>query len=112
MKSMDDTFNLLLGWVLGVSLFLLFGIPSAIWAVRRIAHNKRRRLERSKRQIAVVPNEVFSKQKECPHKRSKGRARKAADGQMTSVCRFCGVPMLRHGHGDWEVIGPDAIRSH
>ena len=101
---MDDTLNRLLAWTLGISLFLLFAVPAGIWLVRRMQHGKRRRLERSKRQIVVAATAELGGAGECPHKRSKSRARTAPDGEMTSICRFCGVPMLRHGPGDWEVL--------
>jgi hypothetical protein len=101
---MNDTANLLLAWTLGVSLFLLFAVPAGIWLVRRLQHGKRRRLERSKRQIMVAAEAEAAAPGDCPHKRSKSRAKTGADGRMTSICRFCGVPMLRHGPGDWAVI--------
>jgi hypothetical protein len=102
--SVSDTTNQLLAWVLGVSLFLVFALPFGIWVVRRVAHKKRRRLEQSRRQIVVAAEPGVAGQKECPHKRSKSRAKTGPDGQMTSICRFCGIPMLRLGPGDWEVL--------
>jgi hypothetical protein len=100
---MNDLANQILAWTLGIALFLLFVVPAGIWLVRRIQHGKRRQLERSKRSIAVAA-EPDAAPGECPHKRSKSRAKTGSDGQMTSICRFCGVAMLRNGPGDWEVI--------
>ena len=105
---MSDTDNQILGWILGVGLFLVFALPLAIWLVRSIAHRKRRRLEQSKRQIVVAAERDAAGENECPHKRSKSRAKTGADGRMTSICRFCGVPMLRRGPGDWEVLAAGA----
>jgi hypothetical protein len=104
----DETSNALLDWILGISLFLIIGIPLAIWAVRRVAQGKRRRLERSKRQIKVNPLTQSAEQKACPHRRSKSRAKAGADGRLRSICRFCGVPMLRLAEGEWEVLEPEA----
>jgi hypothetical protein len=101
----NDTGNQLIGWILGVGLFLIFAVPLAIWLARRIAHKKRRRLEQSRREIVVAADPLATGRKECSHKRSKSRAKAGADGRMTSICRFCGVPMLRRGPGDWEVLG-------
>jgi hypothetical protein len=106
--AVDETSNLLLAWIFGVCLFLIIGIPTAIWAVRRVAHNKRRRLERSKRQIKVNPLTQTAEQKACPHRRSKSRAKAGEDGRLRSICRFCGVPMLRLAQGEWEVLESEA----
>jgi hypothetical protein len=104
----DETSNALLGWILGISLFLIIGVPLAIWAVRRVAQGKRRRLERSRREIKVKPITQTAEQTACPHRRSKSRAKAGADGRLRSICRFCGLPMLRIAEGEWEVVEPEA----
>jgi hypothetical protein len=104
----DESSNALLGWILGISLLLIIGVPLAIWAVRRIAQGKRRRLERSRREIKVNPITQSAEQISCPHRRSKSRAGAGADGRLRSICRFCGVPMLRIAEGEWEVVEPEA----
>lgn len=104
---MSETNDQLLAWVLAVSLLVVFALPLGIWIARRIAHTRRRRLERSKRQIAVTAEASTGTGAQCPHKRSKSRAKSGPDGRVTSICRFCGVPMLRRGPGQWEVLAAE-----
>lgn len=82
--------------------------PFAVAGLRAIAHRKRRRLERSRREILVrAGQEAAPLAGGCTHQRSKGKARKGADGTYRSVCRFCGAPMRRLGRGDWIVEQPE-----
>lgn len=37
------------------------------------------------------------------HRRSRSRARRREDGSLESVCRRCGVPMIRSDEGDWSM---------
>jgi hypothetical protein len=106
---MDAVDNDLLTWVFAISMLIFIGVPLAFWAYQRFVGGKRRKLERSKRPIAISTDERSDRTDACPHKRSKGRAREDADGTMRSICRFCGIPMVRNGPGDWEVLvpGPD-----
>jgi len=103
---MNDTANSLIAWILGLSLFLVFAVPAVWWLLGRAARRKRRRLERSRREITVAPAVTADGARECPHKRSKSKARAGDDGRLRSICRFCGVPMLRHAKGEWEVLAP------
>ena len=104
---MDAVGNDLLTWVLAISLLLFIGLPIALWTYQRIVGGKRRKLERAKRPIAISADERFDRTGACPHKRSKSRAKENAEGEMRSICRFCGTPMVRLGPGEWKAIAPE-----
>jgi peptidoglycan/LPS O-acetylase OafA/YrhL len=100
--------------VLLIVLVLVFGLPLAIMAYNWIRRRRRRQLERSKRPIRINPaggtgQEAASR--DCPHRVSRSRARKASDGTMTSFCKWCERPMRRNGPGDWEVITAATIQE-
>jgi hypothetical protein len=102
--------NDLITWLFVICVLLFFGVPLAFVAYRRVEQAKRLRLERSKRRIKLQTSAAHAPGEEpaegCPHKRSKSRAKTGEDGKMRSICRFCGVPMIRNGPGDWEVLAP------
>jgi hypothetical protein len=107
---MNETATRAIEWILGISLFMIFAVPAVWWLIGRAARNKRRRLERSRREI-MVASAPDTGGAECPHKRSKSRARTDEDGRMRSICRFCGIKMIRHGPGDWEALAPEQPAS-
>jgi hypothetical protein len=103
-QAMPAVDNGLLTWVFAVCLLVFIGVPAALWTYQRAVGRTRRKLEQSKRPIAINADERFDRAETCPHKRSKSRAKTSADGTMRSICRFCGVPMVRKGPGEWDVV--------
>jgi hypothetical protein len=107
--------NDLITWLFAICVLLFFGVPLAFVAYRRVEHAKRLRLERSKRRIKLQTSPADRPREEpaedCPHKRSKSRATTGDDGKMRSVCRFCGVPMIRNGPGEWAVLAREGTTS-
>ena len=93
-----------LTWIFVLCLLIFIGAPIALWTYQRAVGRTRRKLERSKRPIAINADERFDRAGTCPHKRSKSRAKQVGDGTMRSICRFCGVPMVRKGPGEWDVV--------
>jgi hypothetical protein len=88
----------LLKWILVAALALLILPPIAFALVRHLKHRARRRLVDSPRKIAVTGE----KPADCRHERSRSRARVQPDGNYSSICKRCGIPMRRLGPGEWE----------
>ncbi len=96
-----------------VLLLFVFGLPLGMSIYGSLQRERRTRLERSNRPIKInTTSQVPPKNetKKCPHRRSASRARKGADGLITSICKWCGQPMKRNGPDDWEAIDVSANR--
>jgi hypothetical protein len=96
----ENSSDVLLSWIVGIALLVIF-VPPIVWTiVKRVKHKSRRRLVDGPRKIAVLPE--AAEPQPCQHERSKSRARTAADGTIYSTCKRCGVTMKRLGPGAWE----------
>lgn len=83
-----------------IALVLLVGIPIAVTFYLKHERRQRRKLVNSPRKIGLASDEAPAAP--CEHVRSRSRAKQASDGQFVSICKKCGVPMVRNGPGDWS----------
>ena len=93
------------GWVFPVALSIIavmIATPFAVAAIRKRNRRKRQKLVNSRRTIAVTSG--AKKRVECSHLRSKSRARAQEDGSYQSVCKVCGVAMIKSSDGTWRAL--------
>lgn len=90
----------LLTILMGIVFFV--GVPLVVsFVVKDRRRKMRKRGTASPRRIALATDEIAPRT--CEHARSKSRAREMADGRLTSICKKCGVTMVRNAPGDWVV---------
>ena len=80
-------------------LLVIIGVPLAVSFYVNKKRRKKRTRAHSPRRIELASDESVARA--CEHLRSKSRAKESADGQMVSVCKKCGVRMVRSGPGEW-----------
>ena len=88
-----------------IALVLFVAIPIAITFYLKHERRQRRKLVNSPRKIGLAGEEEDTGP--CEHVRSRSRARQGPDGQFVSICKKCGVAMVRNGPGDWSAA-PEA----
>lgn len=84
------------------ALVLFVAIPIATTFYLKHERRKRRKLVNSPRKIGLASDDEVAAP--CEHVRSRSRAKQGADGQFVSICKKCGVAMVRNGPGDWAPV--------
>ena len=89
-----------------IALVMFVAVPIGVTFYMKHERRRRRKLVNSPRRIGLASDEVEARP--CEHLRSRSRARQSADGRFVSICKKCGVPMVRVGAGDW-IVAPQGL---